>query len=305
MGTEVVLLGVLRPEQKYLLDKAEAMVVEFDMRFSRFKPTSELNVLNNFQGGEFQASEMLADFLNHCKQYYKETDGLFDPSVIDVLEAVGYDKTFMETGKDQLTYDAEIARRAVAKELYRSRPKLNQLIINGTKLTVPKGLRIDSGGIGKGYIVDILAKRIFKDVEDFWLSAGGDLLIKGNDLNKIGWKVSVQNPLIESQVSFSINTLGETMGVATSGVLKRQGIVGGLKWHHLIDPRTGEPADTDIISVTMIAPTAEQADVYAKTVLLLGSEAGLEFVEQRPGLACAIFFQDRAPVFSSRIVKYL
>jgi FAD:protein FMN transferase len=288
MGTEIVLLAALQPEQKYLLDKAEAYINEFDMRFSRFKEGSELNVFNNFRGGKYQASEMLADILKHAQAYYKETNG-----------------TFSETGKEQITYDEELAKREAAKKLYLSRPKMDQLVINGTELSVPEGMRFDSGGIGKGYIVDVLANEIFKNIENFWLSAGGDLLIKGSDLGKTGWKVGVQNPLQDDQESFSINTLGETLGIATSGVIKRRGVVGGIKWHHIIDPRTGEPAETDIVSVTVIAPTAEQADIYAKTVLLLGSKEGLEFVENREGVECAIFFNDRAPLFSNGIVKYL
>ncbi|MEI8360859.1 MAG: FAD:protein FMN transferase [bacterium] len=305
MGTEIVLLAELQPEQRYLLDKAVSAINEFDLRFSRFKEKSELNVFNKFQGGTYQASEMLADILKHSQKYYKETNGLFDPLVIDILEAIGYKNTFNETGKEQLTYDEELARRSVAKKIFAARPKLDQLIIDGTKLVVPEGLRFDTGGIGKGYIVDILANDIFKNIDNYWLSAGGDLLIKGSDLGKIGWKVGVQNPLVDNQESFSINTLGETMGIATSGVIKRQGIVGGIKWHHIIDPRTGEPAVTDVISVTMIAPTAEEADIYAKTVLMLGSKEGLEFVESRDGLECAIFFRDKAPIFSRGIIKYL
>lgn len=305
LGTDVVVSAYLDEQDKYLLDRVQASFFEFEQRFSRFIPTSEIAALNRFAGGRLQVSELLADLLARCKFYYEDTGGLFNPEVIDILEGVGYDRNFSDINTNPILYDDAILKRQEAREDYLKRPKLSDLGIDGNTLDVPKGLKIDLGGIGKGFVVDLIGREVLAGVENFWVSAGGDLLAKGNDGNKQGWQISVQNPSMTAKSSFSFNTLGQKLGIATSGVIKRRGIVGGLEWHHIIDPASGEPAKNDILSVSLIAPTTEQADVYAKTVLLLGKEAGMRFIEDRPELEGAIYLDNQSAIFSSGLIKYL
>jgi thiamine biosynthesis lipoprotein len=305
LGTDVVVSAYLDPQDRYLLDRVQAGFFEFEQRFSRFITTSEISALNSFAGGRLQVSERLAELLARCKFYYEDTGGLFNPEVIDILEGVGYDRNFSDINANQLLYDDARLKRQKAKEEYLRRPRLSDLKIEGNTLDVPKGLKIDLGGIGKGYVVDLISREVLAGVENYWLSAGGDLLAKGNDGDKQGWQISVQNPSAAGKSSFSFNTLGQRLGIATSGVIKRRGIVGGLEWHHIIDPARGEPAKNDILSVSLIAPTTEQADVYAKTVLLLGKEAGMRFIEDRPDLEGAIYLDNQSAIFSSGLIKYL
>jgi thiamine biosynthesis lipoprotein len=305
LGTDVVVSAYLDAQDKYLLDRVQAGFFEFEQRFSRFIPTSEVAALNSFAGGRLEVSERLADLLARCKLYYEDTGGLFNPEVIDILEGVGYDRNFSDINANQLLYDEARLKRQKAREEYLKRPRLSDLKIEGNILDVPKGLKVDLGGIGKGYAVDLIGREVLAGVENFWLSAGGDLLAKGNDGDKQGWQISVQNPSASDKSSFSFNTMGQSLGIATSGVIKRRGIVGGLGWHHIIDPVSGEPAQNDILSVSLVAPTTEQADVYAKTVLLLGKEAGMKFIEDRPELEGAIYLENQSALFSSGLIKYL
>ena len=114
----------------------------------------------------------------------------------------------------------------------------------------------------------------------------------------------MQNPNNPGTELFSIHTLGETLGIATSGIFKRQGVKGQVAWHHLIDPRTGLPVDNNILAVTAIAPDATRADVFAKTVLILGESAGLKFIERQPGSACIIFLKTKGIRSSERALRY-
>ncbi|MEI7497734.1 MAG: FAD:protein FMN transferase [Candidatus Falkowbacteria bacterium] len=305
LGTEIIITADLRPEQKYLLDKAQASVVEFEQRFSRFIPDSELNMLNNFAGGEYRLSAQFADLLKHAQTFYHETNGLFDPVIIDVLEGIGYDRNFSDINSHNLTKQQVEIKWQTASSIYEHRPKMDELKMNGEVALVPPGFRLDLGGLGKGYVVDLIAREVFADIKNFWISAGGDLLANGNDEQKNGWQIGVQNPLKPESESFYINTLGKQLGIATSGVIKRKGEAGGLAWHHIIDPHTGRPAIVDILSVSVVAPSAETADVYAKTILLLGSKAGVEFADQHEGVGCIIFLTDGAPIFSRGMVAYL
>lgn len=305
LGTEIVLLAQLPQSKSYILDTAEAKIFELENRLSRFKANSELSMFNNFPGGAYEASPLFIDIIKRCQNYYHSTNGLFDPTIIDILEASGYRKNFSEAVLDQVNYAQAVSDRETAIAKFQIRTTFDKLSVEGGTIIKPASMHLDFGGIGKGYIADLLASEVFADVESFWISLGGDLLVRGNDKEGAGWKIKVEHPLFPGQTSFTINTLGETLGIATSGTQKRKGINGGLKWHHLINPRTGESMKTEIVSVTVVAPTAEEADVYAKTVLLLGREDGLEFINNRPNLECAIYFKEGQPIFSDGLIKYL
>lgn len=303
MGTEVVLTAILPEGRQNLLSQAEAAIKDFESRFSRFLSDNELASFNNSTGGvETPVSEMMAEMLNLTKRLHQETSGIFDPTIINSLESVGYNKSFTEIKPENepaTTPDLEHI-----KTIFASRPKLSALEIKDKKVVKPDGLRVDFGGIGKGFIIDYLSGHLFKEVSDFWISAGGDLLVKGSAQDRAGWRIGVQNPYQPDKEVFSLNTAGRTLGIATSGIFRRQGANGGFKWHHLIDPRSGLPVENDIMAVTAIAASAAEADVFAKTVLLLGAEKGLEFIEDRPGTACLIFFKGGGTVFSKQALNY-
>lgn len=305
LGTDIVIAAYLKPQERDLLAKAQGYFQEFEQRFSRFVPSSELCALNAFGAGEYRVSDLLADLLERSLLYYNETNGVFDPSVIETLEGVGYDRNFAEIAGIGALDQEVLQRLENAKRIYQARPKFSELSIKGNILHLPANFKIDLGGIGKGFAVDRVAREIFDGIENFWISAGGDLLAQGNDGAKSGWQISVQNPLDPAKLSFSFNTLGGRIGIATSGIGKRKGGSGSQAWHHIIDPAIAGPADNDVLSVSLIAPTTEQADVYAKTVLILGPVNGMEFIEKRPDLEGAIYLKNKTAIFSSGLVKYL
>lgn len=305
LGTEVIITALLEKDKERVLEDAERAVFDFEKRFSRFMPDNELqrfNLNDTAKDGPFKASRQMIDLLNDSKRFNAETGGVFDPTIITSLEAVGYNKTFIEIGKSG-EKDGKVDIEKISKEFGR-RPKIKDLKITGNEVLKPKGLRIDFGGIGKGYIADFLAEKFFSEVDDFWISAGGDLLLKGNGLDSAGWKVGVQNPNEPDKEIFSIKTKGEKMGIATSAVFKRKGDSGGFEWHHIIDPRSGLPAKNNVIAVTAIAPTAEQADIYAKTALILGETDGLKFIETREDTSCVIFLKDKSLLMSKNALNY-
>ncbi|NTW22391.1 FAD:protein FMN transferase [Candidatus Falkowbacteria bacterium] len=301
LGTEIIISAALKPGEENKIDSAEKEINDFEKRFSRFIVGNELYKLNSSAAGEFEASPVMSDLLREAKGLHEETGGLFDPTIIGSLEDIGYDRSFVAGAQDEETEPVDAGK--ISKR-FAARPRMSELVIDGNLVRKPAGLRIDLGGLGKGYIVDRLADGIFKDVEDFWISAGGDLVIKGNAEGSKGWKVGVQNPNKPEKEIFSVVTKGEKVGVATSGIFKRRGQRGGVDWHHLIDPRTGLPADNNIQAVTAIASSAARADVLAKTVLILGEEEGLRFIDGQPDSACIIFFKDRGLKFSERAFNY-
>ena len=135
------------------------------------------------------------------------------------------------------------------------------------------------------------------------IDAGGDIAISGPQLDGSPWPIGISNPLQPDQ---HFETLKITAGgVATSGRDYRRWQKGGAWQHHIIDPRTGLPAQTDVLSATAIAPSVFEAEVAAKVILLSGSEAGLEWLEAQENYAAVIVREDGRAVYSAQMPNYL
>jgi len=302
LGTEVIISAALREDQACLLDMAQSIIVNFEKKFSRFLIGNELADFNNFSGGEFLASKEFIEIVGVAQKMHERTAGIFDPTIIGNLEEVGYDKSFVLADKN--ITDKKVDREKL-KQDFAGRVRFSNLKITDDKIIKPSGLRVDFGGLGKGYIVDRLSKTIFAEIENYWISAGGDIVARGHDEGIVGWKIGVQNPHQPTEEIFQIKTKGEKIGIATSGIFQRRGKSGDFEWHHVIDARTGLPTENNILAVTAIAPSAMESDVFAKTVLILGSEEGLKFIEAQSEAASIIFLKDGEVIFSKRVLKYL
>jgi FAD:protein FMN transferase len=303
MGSDIVISADLAGGQEGLIVKAEKIVGDFEKRFSRFIAENELAQLNDKSGINYTASTMMVDILNKAKQLYDETNRIFDPCVIGSLESIGYARSFDEN--NDRTSPCKEADKVIIIDNNITRPKLNELNISGDIIDRPKDFRLDLGGIGKGYIVDYLSDHVFQGTKNYFISAGGDLIVNGQAENKAGWEIGVEDPAHPEKDIFSLKTKGEKLAVATSGIIKKRGNNNVFNWHHIIDPSTGLPVDNEILSVTLISTSTIRADVFAKTVLILGPVAGLKFIEDKEDSACIIFLRDKEPILSRQAKKYL
>jgi thiamine biosynthesis lipoprotein len=153
------------------------------------------------------------------------------------------------------------------------------IVIGDDWAQIPNDSAIDFGGIGKGFLLDKIGARLDKaNVNNYWLSLGGDILCDGHDVDGKLWRVGVQSagdP--NAQVGTITNGSGTKRGIATSGTTKRRGTHAGASWHHLIDPRTQAPAETDVLTASVACSTATEADVYAKCLVIIGSNKAMAF----------------------------
>ncbi|MBI5913350.1 FAD:protein FMN transferase [Candidatus Azambacteria bacterium] len=288
-------------------DDAERAVVDFEKRFSRFLPASELCSLNKSGGKVCRPSADMIVMLAAAQRWHEDTGGVFDPSVCEALEELGYDKSIdFEHGSvreetDQV-FDADAHRRS-----FQTCPRFAdmRIVIEEGTVAVPRGMKLDLGGIGKGYIVDAMAQLLRKKYRDFWISAGGDMFLSGYNSENKPWEIMVQNPL-DLNNDIGRITMGDKkeMAVATSGVMKRKGVKGGFAWHHIIDPRTGLPASNTIAAVTVLAPTVTAADVCAKVVLILGEKEGIDFIDRRADCACLTVDMEGKISYSRTMKEY-
>ena len=197
------------------------------------------------------ASPELADVVELALDARERTGGRFDPTVHDALVAAGYDRTFEELPPDGLQRPAAACGGGV------------ELV--GRRITLADGVRLDLGGIGKGYAAERVAELLALSGPCL-VSAGGDVAVRGVPAAGT-WTVAVDEHL----------TLGlERGGLATSGTDRRRWRCGGVEQHHLIDPSTARPAVGDVVRVTAIGSDAVDAEVLAKTLLLQGEAAAVE-----------------------------
>jgi thiamine biosynthesis lipoprotein len=255
---------------------AEDLFHSMESRLSRFIPDSELCRLNDLSGNETPISELMLDVLTSAIEMNVVTGGIFDPAILPALESAGYDRSF-----ELIEADSDSPPGAATG----GRFSISQLRLNPVRLTAstPAGMRIDLGGIGKGYTVDAAA-RLLEPVRNFVVNAGGDILARGDGPDGDGWLVAVTDAASEGRTVSLVRLHDQAL--ATSTTAARRWRRAGQLQHHLIDPRTARPSESALVSATVIASTAVRADVFAKTVLLLGQEEGMQFLRDQgvPGL---------------------
>ncbi len=240
MGTEVELLldGEADRANGAALAAAEREFHRLEALLSRFRPDSELSRLN--EAGELAAGPELREVVALAIAARERTGGRFDPTVHDALVAAGYDRSFEQV---EATGPGRPAGAACG----------GAVEIEGETIRLGPGVRLDLGGIGKGYAVD-RACDVLAPAGPCLVSAGGDLAVRGG-----AWPVGVTDEL----------TVELTRGaLATSGRDRRRWSCGGEERHHLIDPATGHPAESELARATVWAHTAAEAEVLAKAVFL-------------------------------------
>ena len=246
MGTDVeLLLDAEDGEQtQSALRAVEEEFERLEAILSRFRPESDLSRLN--RGGQIEAPPDLERVVELALEARESSNGRFDPTIYNALTQAGYDRSFEQVAAEAAGDDLEGARCG------------GRVTIDAETGTIElePGFQIDLGGIGKGYAVD-RAIEILAVSGPCLVNAGGDLAVRGDE----PWPVGVEDG----------PTLELTRGaIATSGRDQRRWRRGGQERHHLIAPATGRPSETDLLRVTVVASSAVEAEVLAKTLFLAG-----------------------------------
>jgi FAD:protein FMN transferase len=280
------------------LFELEKLITGFENSFSRFILTSELSLFNA-SSDSFWASKEFINILLLARDFYHQTKGIFNPSILSDLERIGYDKSFnLISPSDN--------KNVASREYGNNNFDLINIDLENNLITKPAKLRIDFGGIGKGYIVDLIADILKgKGYKNFWISAGGDMYLSGLTEEKKNYQVGVQNPLKLDTDIAKLLVIDDSLAIATSGIAKRQWRREGKLFNHVIDPRTGTSVSNDILAVTIISDKAIKSDVFAKTVLILGKEKGLEFINNQDNTEALIIDKNLEFIMSKNLNKYL
>jgi FAD:protein FMN transferase len=279
MGTTIELLL----PQRQIVQGGEAVRLLFaywEQTLSRFQADSELSQLNCAAGKPTRVSQLLLDVLQTALAAAQATEGMFDPTLLNQLVRIGYDRSF------------EILPLRLPDALSAAIPgggwRAIKIQHDGEQsyVTLPEGAALDFGGIAKGMAVDASLNRLKQlGIQTALVNAGGDLAALGLPAHTEHWLVGIQGKDVTWNIPLRSGAL------ATSGTGRRRWQQGTQRRHHLIDPRTGEAAQSALWSVTVAAGRCEQAEVAAKVAFLLGPEDGKIFLHKH-GLAGMFLFEN-------------
>lgn len=270
MNTDIaVWLWNLDPQAGAILSQVEAHFAAVEAEMSRFRPDSGLSRLNRAAGkGPQPVSEELGTVVALALAAARTSGGVYDPTVLTALIHAGYDRSF-----ELLAAGSTPGPAAVTPTMADWR----RVEVDPTTSTIslPKGMGLDLGGIAKGWAVD-QAVALLAGWGEALVNAGGDMRSSGAP-GGTPWPVAVEDPFVPARPG---PVLGLERGaIATSSIGGRHWRQDGETRHHLIDPRTGRPSDSDLHTVTVLAPITVQAEVAAKVALILGSKAGKRHLE--------------------------
>jgi thiamine biosynthesis lipoprotein len=259
MGTTVRLLADAP------LEPLRIGIERLAVRLTRFDPTSELSALNADPRPDVPASPLLRRAVQAALLGARRTGGLADPTLLDAVERAGYRET--RAGVEPASLE-DALRAAPARRAARPGRRWQEIEVRDETIRRPPGLKLDLGGSAKGLAADWAASKLSGT---FAVDCGGDVRVGGT--HDVGLR----------DTAHTLRVTGAA--VATSGIDRRVWRrPDGSYAHHLLDPGTGEPAWTGLISATAVAPTALEAEALAKAALLSGPRGARRVLAARGGI---------------------
>jgi thiamine biosynthesis lipoprotein len=258
MGSDAHVVVVGGPDADDLVGMAVARIERLEARWSRFRDDSEVSELNRRSGSAVRVSPETVELVRRAVEGWWLSGGAFDPTVLGAVLRAGYDRSFETLGDNAPPHPANPLG-----------PGAPDIVVGGDTVALPAAVGFDPGGIGKGLAADmVVAELRAAGAEGACVNLGGDVAVSGTGPEGGGWTVAVEHELRPEPLAH----LGLSAGaVTTSSTLRRRWRRDGKLRHHLVDPRTGEPSDSDLDHVTVVAGSAWVAEVLGKAVLLRGS----------------------------------
>ncbi len=249
----------------------DSLLTEFDKALSTYRPDSELSLFNLSHAIRFQ-SPYFYPVLKKSEEVYKTTEGLFDPTVMPLVEAYGFGP---KGRKAAVAFDLDSVMQLVG---------FRQISFDSVSVRKSKeGVRLDFNAIAQGYSVDVICDFLHSaGISDYLVEVGGELRGSGSKPDGSAWVVGISDPLKPSDLLATVKI--ENRAMATSGNYRNRYEKDGISYTHIINPIDGKPGISDILSVTVFADDAMTADAFATACLLMGIDKLKEKLPGLPGL---------------------
>lgn len=265
-------------------DSIIAVTGGIDMSASMFNPRSVLSRINNNSSN--CADSMVAKLLQRSQEINRETGGAFDPTIAPLMR-------LWKTQDTVATLPDEAAIDSVMQFVGMDKVRLangNQVIKSDSRL------QLDFNAIAKGLGCDEVGRMLKRNgVTNYLVEIGGEITASGVNERGLPWHVSIDLPIESNDTVVHSSALVLQLdkgGMATSGNYRNYKIVDGRKVAHIIDPRTGRSAMSNLLSATVIAPDCMNADAYATALMVMGLDRACEFVAGRDDLSVVLIYAD-------------
>ena len=278
-------------DQSQALDKAMELCRHYDRLFGRDTSGSDVWRINHAQGSPTQVSDETAELILLGLEYSKRSGGLFDITCGAVTEQWDFSAVEPTVPDEQSLLDAV---KTVGWQ---------QVVVEENSVTVPSGVKLDLGGIAKGYIADKIAQSLRENgVESAVIDLGGNIYALGRKNGK-PFSIAVQSPYAQSEY-IAVLKLNDK-SVVTAGKYERCFELDGKSYHHILDLKTGMPAENDVSAVTILSDSSAQGDALSTTCLLLGKEKAVELIENTDGAEAIIAMTNGDVVYTSGASQWL
>ena len=269
-----------------MTDSINAVLNAVDGALSMFNPASTVSRIN--RGDDNVApNAMVNELLAMSQRISSETDGYYDPSVAPLVELWGFGKKGADTLPSQQQISEALALVGISKI---------RVDAHGKVVKPHQAMMIDFSSIAKGFAADAIGRMLRRNgIDDYLVEIGGEIAMHGKNPAGEQWNVSIDQPIesADSVVHQSAQVLSLTnMGVATSGNYRNYRWKDGKKIVHIINPKTGQPEVSHLLSATIVAPTAAEADAYATACIVMDTQRSIRLVERLQGIEAIFIYAD-------------
>jgi len=285
MGSEIlVVMDSEKDAAREALQWVPIWFENWEQSLSRFREDSELTRVNQSEGRWIAVSETFWNVLEVARVGYLQSGGLVSPMLLRELQGMGYTSSFDELLKDENNKEFWLPTPGSGSQNWEigMQPE-------GRLMQLPSEIRLDFGGFAKGWAAQECMQRLAA-LGPVLVNAGGDISISEAARGETEWQVGVESAFEGGEELLSVRLASR--GMATSGKDKRRWRQGDEARHHIIDPRSARPAESNVLRCTVIAPDVLQAEMAAKLVLILGAEEGLAWLDDRGEISGLLIMED-------------
>lgn len=272
------------------VDDAKSEIERLDKLWSAVDKDSEIYQLNHKK--EMKVSDETLELIEFAKKKSAQTGDAFDISVYPIVELWGF-----PTQKYRVPSDSEIKR--LLKNVDSQKIRINK---KTNVVTLEKNMKIDLGGIAKGYTSQRIAKIYKKDgIKSGVISLGGNVQAIGEKTDGSRWKVGIQSPDNTENMMGAYEAADEA--VITSGAYERYFEKNGKRYHHIIDPSTGKPSEKDLKSVTIISKNGTLSDTLSTTLFVMGKDKAVSYWKKHSNEFNMILVDENNKIYISQGIK--
>ena len=273
----VVTITAYAPQET--VDGTLHVCADYEALLSKTVEGSDVWNLNHAEGNPVEVHPETAELLRLAIEIGEASDGAFDVTIAPVSAL------WVFTADEPVLPDQEALRAAAALVDYRN------VVIDGNTVTLQNGAEIDLGGIAKGYIADRVAEYLREQgVTSACINMGGNVLTIGTKPDGSQWTIGIRDPNGTPEQSEEVLKLGSA-AVVTSGNYERFFVLDGVRYHHILDPKTGMPASNGLASVTIIGTRSDLCDALSTACFVLGEERSKALLD-RYGVRAIFLYSD-------------